>query len=74
MTDMTTEILMLTDWEKDIYTRVFLKVDNRATIKYTFNSQEAKDEQFKQFLKGAVSTEIKRTQVKSKVNHLLPDN
>jgi hypothetical protein len=39
---------MLTDWEKDIWTRVFIKVDRHAVVNYTFDRQLASNQKFSQ--------------------------
>jgi len=41
---------MLTDWEKDIWTRVFIKVDRHAVVNYTFDRQLANSQKFNQSL------------------------
>jgi hypothetical protein len=41
---------MLTDWEKDIWTRVYIKVDRHAVVRYTFDRQQAAEQKFTQSL------------------------
>jgi len=43
-------VYMLTDWEKDIWTRVYIKVDRHAVVRYTFDRQQAAEQKFTQSL------------------------
>ena len=54
---------MLTDWEKDIWTRVYLSVDRRSVVNYTFDRQQATAKKFVHSL-GKVEKTLFRTEVK----------
>lgn len=53
-------VYMLTDWEKDIWTRVYIKVDRHAVVRYTFDRQQASQQKFSQSLGMVDKTLLKQ--------------
>jgi len=70
--DLQAEIDLLTDWEIDEWTRVFIKIDRSARLSYTFSLTEATEKKFsstcgsiaKSYLKSGVPETPKSAKLK----------
>jgi hypothetical protein len=56
-----TEIYLLTDWDRDTWTRIYVKILKNATFSYTFNKADVKEgKPFTHVLKDVKHGSIKK--------------